>query len=82
MPFELIEKSKKYLWLPFTQMKDYDENPFIIESGNGIKVKDNNGKEYVFMPPHASTREELKEMVGIMKQAITEVTHEVSHVGA
>lgn len=29
----LVEKSKKYLWLPFTQMKDYDENPLIIESG-------------------------------------------------
>jgi lysine---8-amino-7-oxononanoate aminotransferase len=37
------------------------------------------GDVIVFMPPHASTREELKEMVGIMKQAITEVTHEVSH---
>lgn len=42
----LIEKSKKYLWLPFTQMKDYDENPFIIESGQGIKLKDIHGKEY------------------------------------
>lgn len=39
-------KSKKHLWLPFTQMKDYDEHPLIIESGNGIKVKDINGKEY------------------------------------
>jgi lysine---8-amino-7-oxononanoate aminotransferase len=46
MTHELIEKSKKYLWLPFTQMKDYDQNPFIIESRNGIKVKDIEGREY------------------------------------
>ena len=34
MAHELIEKSKKYLWLPFTQMKDYDENPFIIDGNH------------------------------------------------
>lgn len=44
MTHDLIEKSKKHLWLPFTQMKDYDENPLIIESGTGIKVQDINGR--------------------------------------
>jgi len=69
---ELIEKSKKYLWLPFTQMKDYDEYPIIIESGNGIKVKDIDGKEYydgfsaLWLNVHGHRKKELDE--GIKKQ--------------
>lgn len=43
---QLINMSQDYLWLPFTQMKDYDENPLMIESGEGIKLKDIYGKEY------------------------------------
>lgn len=43
---ELLEKSKKHLWLPFTQMKDYDKDPLIIESGKGIMLKDTEGKTY------------------------------------
>lgn len=46
MTQRLIENNKKYLWLPFTQMKNYDENPLVIERGEGIKVKDLNGKEF------------------------------------
>ena len=40
------------------------------------------GDVIVFMPPHVSTREELKEMVDIMKEAIIEVTNGVTSVGA
>ncbi|MEC1627464.1 adenosylmethionine--8-amino-7-oxononanoate transaminase [Bacillus mojavensis] len=69
MTQELIEKSKKHLWLPFTQMKDYDEHPLIIESGNGIKVKDINGKEYydgfssVWLNVHGHRKKELDEAI-------------------
>ena len=42
----MMQDSKKYVWLPFTQMKDFDENPFNIESGEGINVKDKNGNEH------------------------------------
>jgi lysine--8-amino-7-oxononanoate aminotransferase len=65
----LIEKSKKYLWLPFTQMKDYDENPLIIESGEGVKLKDTEGKEYydgfssVWLNVHGHRKKELDEAV-------------------
>ncbi|OEH91310.1 adenosylmethionine--8-amino-7-oxononanoate transaminase [Bacillus solimangrovi] len=44
---QLLEKSKEHLWLPFTQMTDYERDPLIIESGNGIRVKDIYGKEYL-----------------------------------
>jgi lysine--8-amino-7-oxononanoate aminotransferase len=75
---ELIEKSKKHLWLPFTQMKDYDENPLIIESGNGIKVKDINGKEYydgfssVWLNVHGHRKKELD-------NAITKQLEKIAH---
>ncbi|MGG1229120.1 adenosylmethionine--8-amino-7-oxononanoate transaminase [Bacillus halotolerans] len=69
MTQDLIEKSKKHLWLPFTQMKDYDKHPLIIESGNGIKVKDINGKEYydgfssVWLNVHGHRKKELDEAI-------------------
>ncbi|GIM46874.1 adenosylmethionine-8-amino-7-oxononanoate aminotransferase [Collibacillus ludicampi] len=44
---ELAEKNKKYLWHPFTQMKDYlADDPVIIESGQGRKLRDVQGNEY------------------------------------
>ncbi|MGR3764160.1 hypothetical protein [Rossellomorea sp. NS-SX7] len=42
----MTEDSKKYVWLPFTRMKDDDENPIILESSEGINVKDMNGNEH------------------------------------
>ncbi|MFB5662628.1 adenosylmethionine--8-amino-7-oxononanoate transaminase [Alteribacillus sp. HJP-4] len=65
----LVDKSKKHLWLPFTQMKDYDEHPLIIESGEGIKVKDIYGKEYfdafssVWLNVHGHRKQELDEAI-------------------
>jgi len=44
---ELLEKNRRYLWNPFTQMKTYlDDEPLIIERGEGVKLIDVNGKEY------------------------------------
>lgn len=69
MTQELTGKSKKHLWLPFTQMKDYDENPLIIESGKGIKVKDIEGKEYydgfssVWLNVHGHRKKELDDAI-------------------
>jgi lysine--8-amino-7-oxononanoate aminotransferase len=78
MTQELIEKSKKYLWLPFTQMKDYVENPLIIESGEGIKVKDTDGKEYydgfssVWLNVHGHRKKELDNAI---KQQLEKIAH-------
>ncbi|MBY8914315.1 adenosylmethionine--8-amino-7-oxononanoate transaminase [Bacillus sp. YC2] len=78
MRHSIIEKSKKYLWLPFTQMKDYDENPLIIESGNGIKLKDINGKEYydgfssVWLNVHGHRKKELDEAI---KKQLEKIAH-------
>ncbi|MBR7797219.1 MAG: adenosylmethionine--8-amino-7-oxononanoate transaminase [Bacillota bacterium] len=66
---ELIEKSKRHLWLPFTQMKDYDRNPLIIESGQGVILKDTEGKSYydgfssVWLNVHGHQKKELNEAI-------------------
>ena len=45
---ELIEKDLKYIWHPYTQMKDYEsEKPIIIEKGKGIYVWDIEGNKYI-----------------------------------
>ncbi|WP_018132665.1 adenosylmethionine--8-amino-7-oxononanoate transaminase [Effusibacillus pohliae] len=48
IPYEtLADKNKRYLWHPFTQMKEYvADDPVIIESGQGRKLRDVNGNEY------------------------------------
>jgi len=44
----LADKDHRYLWHPFTQMKDWmAEEPVIIESGQGAIVRDVNGREYI-----------------------------------
>jgi len=66
---KLIEQSKQHLWLPFTQMKDYDKDPLIIESGSGVKVKDTEGNEYydgfssVWLNVHGHRKEELNDAI-------------------
>lgn len=44
----LPDKDHRYLWHPFTQMKDWmAEEPVIIESGQGAILRDTNGREYI-----------------------------------
>ncbi|MGN7177543.1 adenosylmethionine--8-amino-7-oxononanoate transaminase [Cytobacillus sp. SAFR-174] len=68
----LLESSMKHLWLPFTQMTDYERDPLIIESGEGIILKDMNGKEYLdgysslWLNVHGHRKKELN--VAIMEQ--------------
>lgn len=65
----LLESSIKHLWLPFTQMTDYERDPLIIESGEGIILKDMNGKEYLdgysslWLNVHGHRKKELNEAI-------------------
>ena len=44
----LADKDHRYLWHPFTQMKDWlAEEPVIIESGEGAMFRDTKGREYI-----------------------------------
>ena len=45
---ELVKKDIKYVWHPFTQMKDYEtEAPLIIDRGKGIYIWDLQGNKYI-----------------------------------
>lgn len=74
----LIESSKRHLWLPFTQMKDYDRDPLIIDNGSGVKVWDTEGKEYydgfssVWLNVHGHRKEELNEAI---REQLDKIAH-------
>jgi adenosylmethionine-8-amino-7-oxononanoate aminotransferase/lysine--8-amino-7-oxononanoate aminotransferase len=65
----LLEDSKNYLWLPFTQMTDYERDPLIIESGEGIRLKDIYGNEYLdgysslWLNVHGHRRKEIDDAI-------------------
>ena len=44
----LADKDHRYLWHPFTQMRDWmAEEPVIIERGQGARLWDTKGREYL-----------------------------------
>ena len=45
---ELIEKDRKYLWHPFTQMRDWQtDEVLVIEKGDGCYLIDTEGRRYL-----------------------------------
>jgi adenosylmethionine-8-amino-7-oxononanoate transaminase/dethiobiotin synthase len=45
---DIEAKDKKYLWHPFTQMKDWMNEPAtVIQSGQGVTLRDMDGAEYL-----------------------------------
>jgi adenosylmethionine-8-amino-7-oxononanoate aminotransferase len=75
----LAEKSKSYLWNSFTQMQGYHEDlPVIIESGEGVKLRDVTGREFydgvssIWLNVHGHNVPELN-------QAITDQLGKIAH---
>lgn len=67
---ELLEKNRRYLWNPFTQMKEYlKDEPVIVERGEGVRLMDVNGRAYydgnasVWLNVHGHNRKELNEAI-------------------
>lgn len=76
---DLLEKNARFLWNPFTQMKEYlQEEPIIIERGMGVKLIDVNGKEYydgcssMWLNPLGHNHPELN-------SAITDQVQKIAH---
>ncbi len=72
-------EDKRYLWHPFTQMKEYlGEKPLIIEEGEGVYLKDTEGNKYLdgvsslWVNIHGHRRWEID-------QAIMDQLHKISH---
>ncbi|MDD9266263.1 adenosylmethionine--8-amino-7-oxononanoate transaminase [Paenibacillus sp. GCM10023248] len=75
----LAALNKSHVWHPFTQMKDYNnEDPLIIERGEGVKLYDMHGRAYydgfssVWLNVHGHNVPELN-------QAITDQLGRVAH---
>lgn len=78
---ELLEKNRRFLWNPFTQMKTYlAEEPVVIERGEGIKLFDVNGVEYydgnssLWVNVHGHNRAELNEAIARQLDLISHST--------
>lgn len=45
---EMAEKARRFIWHPFTQMKEWEqETPTIIVEGDGVRLIDQTGREYL-----------------------------------
>jgi adenosylmethionine-8-amino-7-oxononanoate transaminase len=76
---ELVEKNARYLWNPFTQMKEFlGEDPLVVARAKGVRLYDVEGREYLdgnsslWLNVHGHGREELNE-------AIAEQLEKVAH---
>ncbi|MCS1352073.1 adenosylmethionine--8-amino-7-oxononanoate transaminase [Mechercharimyces sp. CAU 1602] len=74
-----LEKNRRYLWNPFTQMKEYlHDEPLIVERGEGTKLIDIKGKVYydgnasVWLNPHGHGRKELNDAI---KEQLDQIAH-------
>ena len=76
---ELLEKNRRFLWNPFTQMKGFlEDEPLIVERAQGVRLWDVHGDEYydgnssLWLNVHGHNRPELN-------QAITDQLGKVAH---
>ncbi len=78
----LTELNHRYLWQPFTQMKDWlAEEPLFIVSGKRCVLKDIDGKEYIdgtsslWVNIHGHNVEEINEAI---RKQIEQIAHSTS----
>ena len=76
---ELLEKNRRFLWNPFTQMKGYLESePVIVERAEGVRLVDVEGRSYydgnssMWLNVHGHRKAELD-------RAISEQLERVAH---
>ncbi|WP_301108406.1 aminotransferase class III-fold pyridoxal phosphate-dependent enzyme, partial [Sporosarcina sp.] len=68
------------MWLPFTQMSDYEKDPLIIASGEGVTVTDIHGNTYLdgysslWLNVHGHRKKELDEAIQTQLQSIAHST--------
>lgn len=76
---ELARLDKKYIWHPFTQMKDWlSEEPLMIEEGRGAYLIDTQGRRYIdgvsslWVNVHGHRR---KEIDAAIKEQLNKIGH-------
>lgn len=78
---ELLEKNRRFLWNPFTQMKEYlAAGPVVVERGEGVKLVDVDGTEYydgnssLWVNVHGHGRAELSEAIAAQAAKVAHST--------
>ncbi len=76
---KLLNKNSQFLWNPFTQMDQYlTDEPIIVASGDGVTLKDVNGKVYfdgnssLWLNVHGHNNSELNQAI---KDQLDDVAH-------
>ncbi len=76
---ELLEKNRRYLWNPFTQMQEYlAAEPVIIERADGVRLVDTTGRSYydgnssVWLNVHGHRTPELDDAI---REQLSRVAH-------
>ncbi|HEY3331485.1 MAG TPA: adenosylmethionine--8-amino-7-oxononanoate transaminase [Capsulimonadaceae bacterium] len=76
---EVLDRERRHVWHPFTQMRQWEaDNPLFIESGEGARVTDLNGRSYydanssLWLTVHGHNRPEIN-------AAITAQLNKVAH---
>jgi adenosylmethionine-8-amino-7-oxononanoate aminotransferase len=87
---ELLARELSHVWHPFTQMRDWaDDDPLFIESGQGVKVRDIDGREYydanssLWLTIHGHRRKEIDDAIRAQLDRIAHstmlgLTHELA----
>jgi lysine--8-amino-7-oxononanoate aminotransferase len=78
---ELLEKNRRYLWNPFTQMKGFlEDEPLIVERAEGVRLWDIRGDEYydgnssLWLNVHGHNRRELNEAIADQLEKVAHST--------
>jgi adenosylmethionine-8-amino-7-oxononanoate transaminase len=78
---ELLEKNRRYLWNPFTQMKEYlASEPVIVARASGVKLIDVNGVEYydgnssLWLNVHGHRKMELNRAIAAQLERVSHST--------
>ncbi len=78
---ELLEKNRRYLWNPFTQMKEFlDDEPLIVERAEGVRLYDVLGNEYLdgnsslWLNVHGHNRRELNDALAAQLERVSHST--------
>ena len=78
---ELVEKNARYLWNPFTQMKEFlADDPIVVERAKGARLYDVDGNEYLdgnsslWLNVHGHCREELNDAIAAQLEKVAHST--------
>jgi adenosylmethionine-8-amino-7-oxononanoate transaminase len=78
---ELLAKNARYLWNPFTQMKEFlADEPVIVARAEGVRLYDVRGNEYLdgnsslWLNVHGHGREELNEAIAAQLDRVAHST--------